>query len=109
MTRTTLTLTLALLAAAPAHGWERYVLPPPAQYAGPYRGQLTEQQLPVEEVPPTCRALGVSHAYAWGCSGMIAPGHCMIVIPKVGRGVSAFTQEEIRKHELGHCNGWRHP
>jgi hypothetical protein len=105
----TLVLALKLAAlGAPLEPGGFWVLPPPAQYDVPWTGELTEQVLPLEEVPPTCNEMGTNNRYAWGCQRMLAPRHCLIVIPKVGRSVSAFLQKEIRRHELAHCNGWRH-
>jgi hypothetical protein len=109
-----LTLTLALLTAAPALGggareppadWLKQQEPPP-QYAGPYEGKLTVRILPLEVVGLTCAA----RYGTWGCARVGATA-CTIIIPKIGNSESGHfvtqrLQDLIRRHEIGHCNGW---
>jgi hypothetical protein len=106
----------------------RRCTPPPQQYAGPYRGELTVHVVPIHVVDAKCRELAVTHGARVphpprpglkqrGCSlgfdraSPEAPApRCTIIIPKIGSrpDVTAALHDAVRRHELGHCNGWKH-
>lgn len=65
----------------------------------PYDGPLIELRLPPERAIGVCRALGAQHG-ALACQ-IWGNGGCLIVIPNTDDGT-------LRKHEMAHCNGWRH-
>jgi hypothetical protein len=85
---------------------------PPPSYDHAYHGQLTERHASLAQVEHFCHTMqGIVSAYrALGCS-KVYPDHCFIMIPKIGGQITARFQAEIRRHELGHCNGWaaNHP
>lgn len=75
---------------------------PPAQYDRPYRGTLTVITVPLREMSMRCGAMR-----AWACA--IPEGNrCTIYLPSEAKGAAL---ERIRRHEIGHCNGWpaHHP
>lgn len=78
---------------------------PPPEYSGPYTGKLTERLVPLVEIGGACSALGTKTLYAWGCAQR-RDGACLIFLPAIGPGVTSALQEQIRAHELAHCNGW---
>lgn len=79
----------------------------PAQYDYPYRGELRLREVPFGMAGPECRRLNPYDTALpnelLGCQfwrGTI----CVIVY-------SYRSQEErieVLRHELAHCNGWRH-
>lgn len=109
--RSTLVLLLALLAAAPAHA--QNILEPPPPYDEPYTGWLNVVIVPRDEVNAKCKELSNGFSslrnYGIGCAFVAAPrSFCTIVIPEIGPNVTADLQAAVNRHELGHCNGWRH-
>lgn len=78
---------------------------PPVQFDHPYNGMVIEMTMTAEQVAMVCK-----NPLAEACTiiGPNFPGDkCFIVIPKVGPGgVSQRTQTLLRRHEVGHCNGW---
>lgn len=82
------------------------VLPPP-QFDHAYAGPVIEQIMPASEVAKYC-----SNERADACTLFypnFAGDKCYIVLPQLGRGgVTPETQTLLRRHEIGHCNGWRH-
>jgi hypothetical protein len=99
------------LATGTAHA-ERYTPTPtnylpPAEYDKPFVGELREFiAKDLDELAGICPEIG-----AIGCAaGQSDPPICVIwlapdeIIRKFG-----LTTEIVRRHEIGHCNGWRHP
>lgn len=80
---------------------------PPQVYL-PYDGPVIELQLPLQRVKTMCYVLGVRGKDVLGCGGYF-DGGCLVVIPEIGPLVSDHDQRKLRKHELAHCNGWKHP
>src|SRR5262245_30768698 len=110
-------IALALLAAAPARAagvdldWR-----PPDEFDGPYYGRLTVHFAPLETVNARCAALHGGpqkrNVPLWGCAQKRV-GSCTIILPKLGTGegaryVTERIQAAVRRHEMGHCNGWKH-
>ena len=72
-------------------------LEPPPQYDHPYRGQVLEQRLSSLRIIQLCH--GPTRACSW-----VSNGVCHIALPqdeKDGRLIAL-----MRRHEIGHCNGW---
>lgn len=103
-------IALWLMSASTAAA-ENYLVPPPEYdpYIHPYKGRLTE-------VTVTDRN-DMNKKY---CAGNIAPLGCAANYPEEGAcwiyilsaellKPSKITVEEVRRHELAHCNGWKHP
>ncbi len=86
-------------------------LPPPA-YDQPYQGRLQVRHGTLTEVEHVCHTMeGIVSAYrALGCAKKFKTS-CFVMIPKIGGKVTARMQAQIRRHEIGHCNGWaaHHP
>src|SRR5262245_57644060 len=107
-------IALALMLTSPAHAGPG-PLEPPARYTGPYEGKLTVHVVPHNAVGATCvklyRERGIDMrlpSYVPGGCNVREPESCIIVIPKVGGGVTAYKQAALRRHELAHCKGWSH-
>ena len=67
----------------------------PAEYDHPYRGELTVYTGP-EAIWKACKK------WLRGCALVYSPSRCTIVMNDPG-------DEENRRHEIAHCNGWLHP
>lgn len=86
---------------------------PPARYDRPYEGDLVVMSLHPKSVVPTCSALfdlvnielrqPRVGAVLQGCA-VYRNDSCIVVIPD--RPVRGRTPEQIKRHEIGHCNGW---
>ena len=92
----------------PATGARADSPPPPPRYDQPYAGKLTiTTAAAMADVAKACpAALGTVVACAtWNKP----PGTCRIVIlTDSGLRAAGFTTRAVMRHELGHCNGWRH-
>jgi hypothetical protein len=73
------------------------LLEPPAQYAHPYHGQVIEHRVSQAELIQLCRGP------ATGCSWVNA-GACHLALPNYEKDRPLLAL--MRRHELGHCNGW---
>jgi hypothetical protein len=107
----------ALLASTPAHA-ETYAefvktLFPPPQYDKPYPGRLVENRaIDMEDMAKLCAPhaqagtlLGCSIKFMDSLTG--APRICFIYIaPDWFLAKSGVSASQIRRHEIGHCNGW---
>jgi len=71
------------------------MLAPPSQYDHPYRGHVIEQRLSAAQIARLCPGEA--------CATVIK-GVCHIMLPngEKDRRVIAL----MRRHEIGHCNGW---
>lgn len=96
-------------------GNDRPTWNPPARFDKPYEGQLIEHRLPQQAVRRYCAQLFahygmniVSTMHQRGCA-IRQPGYC--VIAYIDRMHGLATPESVRRHEIGHCNGWpaNHP
>ena len=119
-----LAMAASLLGAAPAEAQQRmpYYRPhdrasltltadkvsqPPPQYAGTYRGKLTVITLPRAQTTARCYAMGARASFlACTTRSLRGPDQCIMVLPAVGDGITPAIQAAVRRHELGHCNGW---
>ena len=84
---------------------------PPPNWIAPPPLTMIELRLSLAQIETICRALGAANAEAqkdvFGCS-VWGAGGCLIVVPKVEMGSTEQDQARVRKHEVAHCNGWRH-
>lgn len=108
--RSALALLLSLLTAPALAGPRDAEWNPPARYAGSYTGKLIERRLPQHLVVGACNALFAKHRFAAkatlqqrGCSVHVG-NTCTIII--IDRRYGLASPEAVRRHELGHCNGW---
>lgn len=90
---------------------------PPPQYDVPTTALMVEVVLPFEQLARFCGPK------PWACSKLIRDtgGNivaCTVYLPPIGatrmtdQGMTRVTkqlQNDIRRHEHGHCNGWHHP
>jgi hypothetical protein len=78
---------------------------PPPEFNHPFAGPVIERRLSLNELDRTCAPFGHEQGITlYGCAYHLA-GRCYIDIPK---NISPAFQKQLRAHELGHCNGWRH-
>lgn len=82
---------------------------PPVQYDVPPARPVIERVLPYAQVWRTCSAwneqMGLKgwgevrelKGYEPGCTALTVDGKCFIV---------RVDGDKVRRHELGHCNGW---
>lgn len=80
---------------------------PPEQFDHSYEGPVIEQLMPAQDITGYCR-VNTAQACVFGLPNF--PGDkCFVYLPWIGRGgVAKRTQDLLRRHEVGHCNGWRH-
>lgn len=88
---------------------------PPQAYDRAFSGTLRVHSVPVEDVAKTCQALYRHFGFQWswaaspswhGCSSGKQFSSCDVVIPRGP--IMRATPSAILRHEVGHCNGWRH-
>lgn len=79
---------------------------PPAVYDHAPTVAIIEWRMTAGQIAVMCRGEDVA-----ACAYVdFAPGVCVINLPIVGPGgVSPRTYAILRRHEISHCNGWRHP
>lgn len=105
-----LVLILAFLGAIPAHAddHERLTWNPPVRYDHPFPGTLIEERLPRADVLNVCPKLldqfRIKGEVTRGCSVLIRPDVCLIVY--IDRPYHGTLPEAVRRHEIGHCDGW---
>jgi hypothetical protein len=93
MIRLAVTLLIASTTWALAYGGQ----PPPAHYDRPYKGKLTIHRLDVLQIRKICGPLAVACA-------VVGSGRCTIYMS----GLDNWKTQLTLKHEMAHCNGWRH-
>jgi len=79
---------------------------PPPQYH--YSGGLVVIERPAQTVMQICHLMGLrAPGRIYGCMvpGLMA---CMIVVPKVDAATTQQIHDDVVRHELAHCAGWRH-
>ena len=107
-----LTVELALIVtSAAAHAEPHtYYLIPPAEYDRPYKGELVVQIARDEDhVRELCpRAVFSPRTGALGCMKTRTEDvYCRIVMaPDDVIKAAGFPPELVKRHEIGHCNGW---
>lgn len=79
---------------------------PPAIFDHPCDCAVIEQIASAQDVEQRCGKNMLACAIA---APNFSIDKCFIVLPWVGRGgVAKRTQDLLRRHEIAHCNGWRH-
>ena len=91
------------------------LLPPP-QYDMPPSMPVLERVLPYDEVERICKGswrvlMPGEHIYGCARAGIVWDGTAQKFVPGNGCVVVRVDEEAVRRHELGHCNGWpaNHP
>jgi hypothetical protein len=81
---------------------------PPPEFDHKYAGKLYESVMDVRDVQGACGGESLILGSIYACSVLIQEaGVCRIVIPRVEFGiVTQAQQDRLRRHEIGHCNGW---
>lgn len=99
-----------ILASGAAAGQRDTEWNPPAPYDHPYSGRLIERSLPQPLIQKACDRLfaryGVTSKTSFnqhGCSAFRGKV-CEVIVPN--RTFMGATPEAVRRHEIGHCNGW---
>jgi len=79
---------------------------PPAIYDHPFPGTLIEWRWTAEQIDWACDRITLACAYTdFGGDPLV----CIINLPVIGPGgVAARTYAILRRHEIAHCNGWKH-
>jgi hypothetical protein len=102
---------LALFCAEAQAGKNDPTWNPPAPFDHPYSGELIERQMPQAKVVSTCRSMfrkygvkAVASNTQRGCAAVISPGKCLVVY--IDKPFRSATPQSVRRHEIGHCNGW---
>lgn len=79
---------------------------PPEKFDHSYEGPVIEQLMSAQEISDCC---GIDTAQACMFPPNFLGDKCFIYLPWIGPGgVAKRTQDLLRRHEIGHCNGWRH-
>lgn len=91
---------------------KEYKVPPiPWQYDYPYRGNLTIHYVAPQDTHEVCGAkdnpsIGKG-LYVQACA-FVWDDKCKIVLPYNVGAYSKNHYQYILRHEIAHCNGWRH-
>lgn len=83
---------------------------PPASWITAPPPPTAELQLPLDTLGFVCGALGVQAARSqiiYGCM-IWRDGRCLLILPKIQTEITKADQRQVRRHEMAHCNGWRH-
>lgn len=90
---------------------------PPSKYDKPYGGRLVEWKVPLGRAAAKCNGLArdlgqtPNHPYRidgrplYGCAYPFK-GECYIVWSFDPSGRDKAMADNVRRHEIGHCNGW---
>lgn len=95
---------------------------PPAKYDRPYMGELSEWRVPLGRAAAKCNALArdlgqpathparIDGRPLYGCA-YPGKGFCFIVWSFDPSGRDPHMADNVRRHEIAHCNGWpaHHP
>lgn len=77
---------------------------PPPHYDHPYSGPVIERVVTAEETERMC---GHDKQACILFKPNFNGDSCFIILPVVGiGGTSQRAQDILRRHEIGHCNGW---
>ena len=78
---------------------------PPARFDHKYSGHLVTHYLPQKQVAIVCAKVTGQFSYKeHGCSTGDVSGICTIYVSN--KTFMKATPKAIRRHEIGHCNGW---
>jgi hypothetical protein len=86
------------------------VLMPPAHFERPPEVRVIIRHLPATHIDRVCRLypeLADNHNGEFGACANPGPSVCTITLPYPGS-VSPERYTALARHELAHCNGWRH-
>jgi hypothetical protein len=92
-------------------GKEYKQIPIPWQYDYPYRGNLTVQYVDPKDTHEVC---GFKDSPSLGRNGFVQACawvrdfDCKIVLPRNNGVYSQQHYAYIIRHEIAHCNGWKH-
>lgn len=76
---------------------------PPAEYDRPYNGSLEIQYADPRDVSGLCGMGRLVRACA-----ITSKDHCRVIFPRDVGIYSKKTLTLMMRHEIAHCNGWRH-
>jgi hypothetical protein len=82
---------------------------PPPEFDHPYTdGTLTVSIMDVRDIQKECSSDVKILGSIYPCAVALPEAHaCRIVLPKVEIGIiTQMQQDRLRRHEIGHCNGW---
>lgn len=102
---------VSIASAATNNGW----MPPEGSTTPQDWYELKVDVAPIQDIPYICeKVAGIKSYHTRGCQTWVAVEGglpiCYIIIPEVDRNVSRMLQEQIRRHEIAHCNlGNWHP
>lgn len=100
-----------LLLVSTAHAYCPPAERPPTKFDHPYRGELFEYSLPIDRVDAACSKLRPSAQRTGGCGYEIVehdPDDLQRIVRRYGIIVYPVGCKAVRRHEIGHTNGWRH-
>jgi hypothetical protein len=86
------------------------VLMPPPQFERPPEVRVIIRHLPAAHIDRVCRLypeLANNHSGEFGACANPGASVCTITLPYPGT-VSPERYAALARHELAHCNGWRH-
>lgn len=96
----TLVVTMALAGPLAARTLP-YKWLPPVQYDHAYGGKLTIRTATLDQMRRIC------WGPAYACAFRPTRGSCLVYLPPVDNvNVNAEGLVLLRRHEIGHCNGW---
>ncbi len=81
---------------------------PPLEYDHPYDGELvTVTAESTDEVRVLCPTVPFKTGEPLACSRRASHNRCVVVMAREDIIVAhGWTLDIIRRHEIGHCNGW---
>lgn len=103
--------TALFLLVSSAHAYCPPAERPPAEFNHPYRGELFEYSLPLDQVDAACGKLRPSAQRTGGCGFEIIehdPKNLDRIVRRYGIIVYPEGCPAVRRHETGHANGWIH-
>jgi hypothetical protein len=98
---------LALASTAHAQTALNSVYPPP-EYDKPFEGFIINRRLQTEDEMRDVCPLTRNMPVAIGCAIRINEGKGCVIIMVADEVILSYriTPEMVRRHEIGHCNGW---
>lgn len=112
MMRIIFALAVALLPSLATGGECPMALPPPPKFDHPYSGELLEYSLPMDKIDAACNELKPSAQRTGGCGFEVFehdPKNLNRIVRRYGIVVYPEGCRAVRRHEIGHVNGWVHP
>lgn len=82
---------------------------PPIQFDHPYTGTLIVERVPAHETDKRCGSVMGIRYFVNACSFASPDGRrCRIIFPAEPNPYTPQFIDALWRHEIGHCNGWRH-